>query len=96
MKYIPEGKKSSIKSLLQVLMKVTVMIYGKKFQSTVQMGVLIFKLLILISPIVQWHIMTTSESTLLSWLFIGCGPDQDVPFDIIICYISEKNPTLLE
>ena len=34
-------------------------------RATVKMGVLIFKVLVLISPTVQWRMLTPSESTLI-------------------------------
>ena len=48
-KFLPEGKKSSFQSLLLLLRKVTVLIYGNLLHATVQMGVLILKVLILIN-----------------------------------------------
>ena len=53
-------KSSFVHSLLQVLSKATVIMHGNIFQATVQMGFLKFKLLIFISPTLQWHILTPS------------------------------------
>ena len=60
-KSLPEGKKSSVHSLLLVLRKVTVLMHGNLLRATVQMGVLILKVLIPINHTVQWHILTRSE-----------------------------------
>ena len=54
-------KNYSINSLLQVLSNVTVMMHGNLFNATVQMGVPRLKVLILIIPTVQWHILNNSE-----------------------------------
>ena len=67
--YLKE-QKSYIQSLLQVLSKVTVMINGHLLHATVQIVFLIFKVLILISPTFQWHMLTHSVSTLLSHIYI--------------------------
>ena len=69
-----EGKNSSVHSFLQLLNKVTVLMHGNLFHATVKMGVLIFKLLILVSPTVQWHILTPSVSTLLLRICIDSLP----------------------
>ena len=52
-------QRSSIHSLLQVLGKATVLMYVNLLHATVKMGVLIFKVLVLISPTVLWHMLTT-------------------------------------
>ena len=44
------------------------MMHGNLLHATVQMGVLRLKVVILINHTVQWHILTHSESTLLSQL----------------------------
>ena len=44
------------------------MMYGNLLHATVQMGVPRLKVLIFINHTVQWHILTHSESTLLSQL----------------------------
>ena len=67
-------QKSSVHSLLIVLSKVTVLINENVVHATVQMGVLKLKVLILINGISQCHILTHSESTLLSQLFIDSLP----------------------
>ena len=53
-------KKPSVHSLLLVLNKATVLIHGNLIQATVQMGVLILSLLILINPTLKCHMMTHS------------------------------------
>ena len=58
-------KRASVKSLLQVLSKVAVIMNGNVLHYTVKMGVLIFKVLILISHTVPWHTLTPSESEFL-------------------------------
>ena len=67
--YLKE-QKSYIQSLLQVLSKVTVLINGHLLHATVQKVFPIFKELILISPTVQWNMLTHSVSTLLSHIYI--------------------------
>ena len=67
-------QKYSFQSFFQVLRKVTVLINENLLQTTVQMGVLIFKVFLLISPTLQWHMLTPSESTLLSWICIDLLP----------------------
>ena len=60
-KYHPEIEKFfSVQSLLQVLRKVPVLMHVNMLHATVHMGVLKFKVLILISPTVQWYILTSS------------------------------------
>ena len=56
----------SIQSLIQLLHKATVLMHGNLFRVIVQMVFLRLKVLILICHIVQWHMLTNSESTLLS------------------------------
>ena len=58
-------QRSSVQSLLQVLRKTTVIMHGNMLLATVKMVVLRFKVLILISPTVPWHMLTPSESTLI-------------------------------
>ena len=50
------------------------MMHGDLFHATVQMGVLRLKVLVLIIPKVQCHMLTHSYSTLLSWLCIDSLP----------------------
>ena len=57
-KSLPEGKNSSIHSLLLVLRKVTVLMHGKKLHTTVQMVVLRLKVLVFINHTAQWHMLT--------------------------------------
>ena len=71
--WLPSQSKTSLKeqnsyvhSFLLVLSKVTVLMRVSLFCTTVQIVVLRFKVLILISPTFQWHMLTPSESTLLS------------------------------
>ena len=63
-------QRSSVHSFLQILRKVTVLLHLNFLHTTVQIIVIRFKVLILISPKVQWHIMTPSESTFLPRLCI--------------------------
>ena len=63
-------QKSSVYSLILVLRKVTVFMHGNLLHATVQMGVIIFKVLIFINHKVQYHMLTPSKSTLLSRLCI--------------------------
>ena len=63
-------KMSSIHSLLQVLRKVNVLMHINVLHTTVQMGILVFKLLIFISLTFQCHMMTPSESKFLSWIWM--------------------------
>ena len=65
---------SSVHSLLIVLRKETFMMHGNLLHATVKIGVLIFKVLILIGPTVQCHILPPSESILLSWICIYSLP----------------------
>ena len=51
-------KNYSVNSLLLVLRNVNVMMHGNLLHATVQMGVLILKVLILIKHTVQWNILT--------------------------------------
>ena len=51
---------SSVKSFLQILRNATVMMYGILLYTTVEMGVIIFNMLILINPTVQCHTLTPS------------------------------------
>ena len=67
-------QRSSVHSLLQVLSKVTVIMHGNILHTTVQIGVIISKELILISPKVLWYMMNPSESTLISRLCIDSLP----------------------
>ena len=67
-------QKSFFHPFIQVLKKVTVIMHGNVLHATVKMGVLIFRVLILISPTVPRHILTPSESTLLSRLCIESLP----------------------
>ena len=53
-------QKSSVHSLLLVLRKVIVLMHGNLLHTTVQMGVLILKVFILINHTVQWHMLTHS------------------------------------
>ena len=53
---------------------VTVLMHVKLLHATVQMGVLRLKVLILISPTVQCHMLTHSESTLLLSLCMDSLP----------------------
>ena len=69
-KSLPEGKKCSVQSLLLVLRNVTILMHGNLLQATVQMGFFRLKLLVFINTTVQWHMMTHSESTFLSRIFI--------------------------
>ena len=50
------------------------MMHGNLLHATVKIGVLIFKVLILIGPTVQCHILPPSESILLSWICIYSLP----------------------
>ena len=50
------------------------MVHGNLLHANVQMGVLRFRVLILISPTAQWHMMDPSESTLLLRLCIELLP----------------------
>ena len=59
-KSFPEGKKSSIHSLLLVLRKVTALMHGNFLHDTVQMGFLRLKVLVLINHTVQCHILNHS------------------------------------
>ena len=63
-------QKSFIHSLFKVSGEETFLMHGNMLHGTIQMGVLRFKVLNLINPTVQWHILTPSESTLLSRIFI--------------------------
>ena len=65
-KSLPDRTKV-LRSLIlpQILNKADALIHVNLFHATVQMGVLTFKALILISPTVQWHILTPSEPTFL-------------------------------
>ena len=67
-------QKSSIHSLFLLLRKVTVLMEIKFLHAIVQMGVLRFKVFILINRTVQWHMLTPSESTWLSWQCIDSLP----------------------
>ena len=64
-KYLPEGTNPSIHSFIKVLIKLNVLMYGNVLHATAKMGVIRFKVLILISPTFQWHMITRSEATLL-------------------------------
>ena len=55
-----KGKKSSVHSFLLILSKVTVMMNRNLFHATVKMGAFILKVLVLINPTFQWHMMTIS------------------------------------
>ena len=57
-------QKSSIPSLLQVLSNMTVLMHGNILQSTVQMGVLRFKVLVLINDTFQWYMLTHSNKNI--------------------------------
>ena len=59
-KSLSEGKKSSVHSFLLILSKVTVMMNRNFFHATVKMGAFILKVLVLINPTFQWHMMTIS------------------------------------
>ena len=74
-KFLPEETKSSVHSFLLVLRKVTVLMHGNLLHATVQMGVLILKVLVLINHSVQWHTLDHSESTLLLHIFIDLLPE---------------------
>ena len=52
---------SCVHLLIQLLRKVDVLMHVKLLHATIQMGVLRFKVLILISPTVQCHTLTPSE-----------------------------------
>ena len=52
------------------LRKVTVLMHGNLLHTTVQMGVLRLKVLILINHTVKWHMLTHSELTFLLHLCI--------------------------
>ena len=65
----------SIHLYLLLLRKVAVIMHGIVFHTTLQIGVLRLKVLILINPTVQWHMMTHSESTLISRLSIESLPE---------------------
>ena len=67
-------KNYSNHSFLLVLGKVTVLMYGKILHATVQMGVLILMVLVLINPTVLWHMMTHSEPTLILQMCIDSLP----------------------
>ena len=74
---IPSQSNTSLKeqkfyvhSLLLVLRKVTVLVHGIVFHAAVQMVVLRLKVLVSINNTVQGHMLTHSESTFLSQLFI--------------------------
>ena len=54
-------QKSSVHLLLLVLRKVNVLIHGIVLHTTVQMGVIVLKVFILINHTVQWHMLTHSE-----------------------------------
>ena len=73
-KSLPKGKKSSVHSFLKVLRNVTVLMHINLLHATVQRGVIVFKILVLISPTFQWHMLTPSESTFLLWLYIYSLP----------------------
>ena len=49
---------SFVHSFLQVSSKATFLMHGNFLHATVQMRVLRFKILVLISPTIQWHILT--------------------------------------
>ena len=61
-----QEKRVSVKSLLQLLRKVTVMMYGNLLHATLKMGVIRFRVMIVITPTFQRYMMNPSESTLLS------------------------------
>ena len=61
-------QRSYIHMLLQLLSKATVIMYVNFLHTTVKMGVLVFKVLSLISTTLQWHMLTPSESTFLLWI----------------------------
>ena len=61
---------SSVHSLIQLWRKAIFLMHGMFLHATVQMGVIRFKVLILISTTVQWNILTPPESTFLLWIYI--------------------------
>ena len=67
-------KRSYVHSLLKLLSKVNVLLHGKLLHPTVQLVVPRLKVLILIIPTVQWHMVYPSRSTFLSWIFIDSLP----------------------
>ena len=59
-KFLPEGKKSYVHSLLIVIRKVDVLIHGNLLHATVEIRALILKVFMLINHTVQWHMLTCS------------------------------------
>ena len=67
-------QRSYVHSLIQVLGKATVLLNVNLLHACIKKGVLIIKVMVLISPPVLWHMMTTSKSRFLSWLWIYSLP----------------------
>ena len=67
-KSLPDGTK--VFPLILLLRKVTVLMHGIFLHVTIQMGVLILNLLVLINHTFQWHMLTYSSYTLLSQIWI--------------------------
>ena len=86
-KYVPDGTKVLRSIISTSIKKGNCYDSWKVLYSTVQIGFIRFKLLILIGPTLQWHILTTSESTLLSQIFIDLIPVFGISVIIFIIQI---------
>ena len=79
-------------SLLLALSKVAFMMHVNLLHDNVKMGVIRLKVLVFINPAVQWHILTHSESTVLSRLCI----DSAIGFYMSVMHFRIKNFPLMK